>query len=61
VSAPKRQRAAAPQRPPERRARPWTAPAIVAALVLIFYWVPLTSSSASIQWDAADMHYPLQK
>lgn len=40
---------------------PWLAPAILAACVLVFYWTQLTSPSASIQWDAADMHYPLQK
>ena len=34
---------------------------MIFACVALFYWVPLTSSSASIQWDAADMHYPLQK
>ncbi len=34
---------------------------MIAALVLVFYWVPLTSESASIQWDAADLHYPFQK
>src|SRR5262249_22444950 len=39
----------------------WFTPALIAACVLLFYWAPLTSSSASIQWDAADMHYPLQK
>jgi hypothetical protein len=39
----------------------WFAPAAIAALVLVFYWIPLTSASAGIQWDAADMHYPLQR
>jgi hypothetical protein len=39
----------------------WAAPAVIAALVLVFYLVPLTSDSASIQWDAADLHYPFQK
>jgi hypothetical protein len=34
---------------------------LIAAAVLVFYWVPVTSPAASIQWDAADMHYPLQK
>ena len=34
---------------------------MIFACVAVFYWIPLTSSSASIQWDAADMHYPLQK
>jgi hypothetical protein len=37
------------------------APAVLAACVVVFYWVPMTSSSASIQWDAADLHYPMQK
>ena len=39
----------------------WAFPVILAACVLTFYWIPMTSSSAGIQWDAADMHYPLQK
>jgi hypothetical protein len=39
----------------------WAAPALIAALVLVFYLIPLTSESASIQWDAADLHYPFQK
>ncbi len=39
----------------------WAVPALIAALVLIFYWAPLTSANASIQWDAADLHYPMQK
>ena len=29
--------------------------------MIVFYWGPMTSPAASIQWDAADMHYPLQK
>src|SRR5258706_14529361 len=37
------------------------APAVLAIFVAIFYWTPMTSPSASIQWDAADVHYPLQK
>ena len=37
------------------------APAAIAACVLVFYWVPMTSTSASIQWDAANVHYPMQK
>ena len=37
------------------------APAAIAACVMVFYWVPMTSSSASIQWEAADAHYPMQK
>lgn len=39
----------------------WAAPTVIGFCVLLFYWVPLTSAGASIQWDAADMHYPLQK
>jgi hypothetical protein len=37
------------------------APAAIAACVMVFYWVPMTSSSASIQWEAADVHYPMQR
>jgi len=37
------------------------APAAIAACVMIFYWVPMTSPSASIQWEAADVHYPMQR
>jgi hypothetical protein len=44
-----------------RQAPKWFWPALIALCVLVFYWVPMTSASASIQWDAADMHYPLQK
>ncbi|MGJ5817967.1 hypothetical protein [Paludibaculum fermentans] len=36
-------------------------PLLYLALVLVFYAVPLLSSSASIQWDAADVHYSAQK
>jgi hypothetical protein len=36
-------------------------PVVIAACVAIFYWVPMTSPNAGIQWDAADLHYPLQK
>src|SRR5579862_4398420 len=39
----------------------WPGAVAIAAAVLIFYWTPITSAGASIQWDAADMHYPLQK
>ena len=35
--------------------------ALIALCAILFYWAPMTSPSASIQWDAADMHYPLQK
>ena len=34
---------------------------VLAVIVLAFYWTPLTSSSASIQWDAVDVHYSSQK
>jgi hypothetical protein len=37
------------------------APAVIAVCVTLFYWVPMTSPSASIQWDAADVHYPMQR
>ncbi len=46
--------------PPRRRPGALWA-AMIALCVILFYWVPLTSSAASIHWDAADMHYPLQK
>jgi hypothetical protein len=46
---------------PSRTLPAWTPIAAIAAAVLVFYWVPMTSSSASIQWDAADLHYPMQK
>ncbi|WP_321470641.1 YfhO family protein [uncultured Paludibaculum sp.] len=39
----------------------WAAPVLYFALVLMFYAVPLFSSSASIQWDAVDVHYSAQK
>ena len=32
-----------------------------AAFVLIYYWTPLLDRSASIQWDAVDVHYSSQK
>jgi hypothetical protein len=40
---------------------PWAAPLIVAIAVFAFYAIPMTSPSAGIQWDAADVQYPLQK
>jgi hypothetical protein len=49
-----------PASEPKKPSR-WAAPALIAALVLVFYLVPLTSESASIHWDAADVHYPFQK
>ncbi len=51
---------ATPPPEPKKQSR-WAAPALIGALVLVFYAVPLTSESASIQWDAADLHYPFQK
>jgi hypothetical protein len=29
--------------------------------VIVFYWLPITSPEASIQWDAVDVHYSSQK
>ena len=50
---------------PETAASRWTrrlaAPAAIAVCVTVFYWVPMTSSSASIQWEAADVDYPMQR
>ena len=57
---PKKTLATAPPAGPGRYSR-WVAPGLIALLVLVFYWIPLTSESASIQWDAADLHYPVQK
>jgi len=34
---------------------------LLAAVVMAFYWTPLTSPHASIQWDAVDTHYSPQK
>lgn len=56
-----------PASPPARAAfsfdpltgRRW--PLLLAALILVFYWTPLTSPSATIQWDAVDTHYSPQK
>lgn len=39
----------------------WLAGAALALLTLVFYWTPLTSAGASIQWDAVDTHYSPQK
>jgi hypothetical protein len=50
-----------PPAPAVRQMPGWIYPAAIALCVLVFYWVPLTSGAASIQWDAADMHYPLQR
>ncbi len=46
---------------PPRKRPGWLWAAMIALCVILFYWVQLTSSAASIHWDAADMHYPLQK
>jgi hypothetical protein len=35
--------------------------AAIAACVVFFYWAPMTSSSASIQGDTANVHYPMQR
>jgi hypothetical protein len=52
---------AAAQTPEQPGARPWLWIAVIVLAVTTFYWIPLTSDAASIQWDAADLHYPLQK
>ena len=39
---------------------PVIGPAILIAMALACYWVPMTSSQASIQWDAADQFQVLQ-
>jgi len=57
---PKKTSHATPAPEPRKRSR-WAAPVLIAALVLVFYAIPLTSESASIHWDAADLHYPFQK
>jgi hypothetical protein len=46
---------------PERPAPGYLWPSAIALAVMIFYWAPLTSPSASIQWDAVDVHYSSQK
>jgi len=56
----KKNSAATPPSVPKSQSR-WAAPALLTLLVLVFYLVPLTSESASIHWDAADLHYPFQK
>lgn len=38
---------------------PWLA--VLVAIVLAAYLVPLTSADASIQWDAVDVHYSAQR
>jgi hypothetical protein len=53
--------APAPGAAASHRKNPLAAPAAIAACVIVFYWVPMTSPSASIQGDAADVHYPMQK
>lgn len=42
------------------RTERWAA-VLLCAAVLVFYWTPLTSESASIQWDMVDAHYSMQK
>src|SRR5690349_3444083 len=39
----------------------WRAPVVLGLATLLFYWIPLTSSQTSIQWDAVDVHYSAQK
>jgi hypothetical protein len=47
--------------PPVRAAPKWLWPAFIVVAVIVFYWIPITSSEASIQWDAVDVHYSSQK
>src|SRR5438105_9184956 len=44
-----------------RKLPPYAVPLLMAACVVFFYWTPLTSPAAGIQWDAADEFYPTQK
>ena len=53
--------AAQGQRVWERVAQPRFLFAGLAVAVLLFYWEPLFSSSAGIQWDAVDVQYSPQK
>lgn len=39
----------------------WAAPLMIAVLVALFYLPPIASPNASIQADAADVHYPMQR
>lgn len=56
---------AAPAASPPRRDPPnlpaWQPLVLLSVFVLAFQWVPLTSSNASIQWDAVDVHYSSQR
>jgi hypothetical protein len=54
---------AAPEKVATRPSIEWKrySPVILILVVLVFYWTPLTSSNASIQWDAADEFQPGQK
>lgn len=38
----------------------WAAPLLIALLVALFYLPPIAGTNASIQADAADVHYPMQ-
>ncbi|MGE5646748.1 MAG: YfhO family protein [Acidobacteriota bacterium] len=55
-----RVKAAATERHAEISRRLWPFAGLFLA-VLVFYWTPLTSGSASILWDAVDVHYSSQK
>jgi hypothetical protein len=41
--------------------RPGVIAALIAFAVIVFYFTPLFDGAASIQWDAADVHYTAQK
>jgi len=61
MSKPKtrRQSSPAPVPAPFQIRNPWLA--ILIAVILFAYLVPLTSGNASIQWDAVDVHYSAQR
>jgi hypothetical protein len=50
-----------PEPEPIRATPSYLWPAALVLAVLTFYWTRLTSSTASIQWDAVDVHYSSQK
>jgi hypothetical protein len=53
---------AEPKEPPAPARSPHAAAvALLILAVLVFHWQPLFSARASIQWDAVDVHYSLQK
>lgn len=39
----------------------WRWLALTSFVLLLFYWTPLLSPDATIQWNAVDLHYPAQQ